>query len=141
MTGHGTKFGRNKEQAIAALLSNRNLAEAARAAGISLATLKRWMKLSEFEDAYRQARQEVVSAANARLQQSTGAAASVLLKIMADPLAPPALRMRAAQWLLEYGPKSLALEEMAKRVQTEAAGNPPATPIQVLVLTPQEDEA
>jgi hypothetical protein len=35
MTGHGTKFGRKQEQAIAALLTQRNLDEAAKVAGIS----------------------------------------------------------------------------------------------------------
>ena len=45
MTGHGAKFGRKKEQAIAALLSHRTVEEAAKAAGISPATLKRWMQL------------------------------------------------------------------------------------------------
>ena len=32
MTGHGAKFGRKKEEAIAALLTQRNVEEAARAA-------------------------------------------------------------------------------------------------------------
>jgi hypothetical protein len=125
MTGHGTKFGRKMEQAIAALLSNRNLAEASRAAGVSIATLKRWMKLPEFDVAYLEARRDVVSATNARLQQSAGAAASVLLKLMADPLTPPSIRARTAQCVLESATKSLALEDMAKRVQTEAVGLSP----------------
>jgi hypothetical protein len=34
MTRHGSKFGRKKEDAIAALLSQRNVEEAARVAGI-----------------------------------------------------------------------------------------------------------
>jgi len=41
MTGYGTKFGRKKEEAIAALLSHRNLEEAARAVGIAPNTLLR----------------------------------------------------------------------------------------------------
>ena len=42
MTGHGNKFGRKKEEAITALLTQRNVEEAARTAGISAATLVRW---------------------------------------------------------------------------------------------------
>ena len=38
-TGHGSKFGRKKEEAIAALLTQRNVEEAARAAGIGTRTL------------------------------------------------------------------------------------------------------
>ena len=76
MLGHGTKFGQKKEQAIAALLSHRNVEETAKAAGISAATLKRWMPLPEFKAAYLQGRREVVFQTNARMQQNSGAAAS-----------------------------------------------------------------
>jgi len=41
MAGHGDKFGRKKEEAIAALLSQRSIEEAARTAGISTRTLMR----------------------------------------------------------------------------------------------------
>ena len=60
MIGHGSKFGRNKEQAIAALLLHRSFEEAAKAAGISTATLKRWKQLPEFKAAYLEARKELV---------------------------------------------------------------------------------
>jgi len=52
MIGHGTKFGRTKEDAIAALLIHRNLEDAARAVGISPKALLSWMKNPEFEAAY-----------------------------------------------------------------------------------------
>ena len=52
MTGHGAKFGRKKEEAVAALLVQRNLEDAARAIGISPKTLLRWMKEPEFDVAY-----------------------------------------------------------------------------------------
>ena len=35
MTGHGSKFGRKKEEAIAALLTQRNIEEAARSIGVA----------------------------------------------------------------------------------------------------------
>jgi hypothetical protein len=56
MIGHGAKFGRKKEQAIAALLTETNAKEAARAIGIGSATLLRWLKEPEFDAAYREAR-------------------------------------------------------------------------------------
>jgi transposase-like protein len=74
MKGHGSKFGQKKEAAIAALLAERNHAEAARAVGINLSTLKRWMRLPEFIEEYRRARWEVVEQAYARVQQNTPAA-------------------------------------------------------------------
>lgn len=55
MKGHGSKFGRKKEAAIAALLVEKNQAEAARVVGIDLSTLKRWLRLPEFIEEYRRA--------------------------------------------------------------------------------------
>ena len=86
-----------------------NLEESAKAAGISAATLKRWMQLPKFKAAYLQARREVVFQTNARLQQNSGAAASVLFKLMADPATPPSIRARTAQCILECVNKSLDL--------------------------------
>ena len=96
MKGHGNKFGRKKEAAIAALLSEKNQAEAARVAGIDLSTLKRWLRLPEFIKEYRRARWEVVEQSYARIQQNTPAAASVLLKLMVDPATPASGSIRAA---------------------------------------------
>ncbi len=48
MTGHGAKFGRKKEEAIVALLTQRNVEEAARAVGISTRTLLRWLQVPDF---------------------------------------------------------------------------------------------
>ena len=78
MAGHGEKFGRKKEDAIAALLSQRNIDEAAKAAGIGTRTLIRWMKNPEFDSAYRRARRAAFGQSVARLQQGTPAAATTL---------------------------------------------------------------
>ena len=91
------------------------------------------MQLPEFKAAYLQARREVVSLTNARLQQNSGAAASVLLKLMADASTPASVRARAAQSILELANKSLALEDTEKRVLTDAAGNPAGTAVPLTV--------
>jgi len=54
------------------------------------------LRLPEFVKEYRRARWEVVEQAYARVQQNTPAAASVLLKLMADPATPASGRIRAA---------------------------------------------
>ncbi|HEX4231262.1 MAG TPA: hypothetical protein VHZ07_21495 [Bryobacteraceae bacterium] len=92
MTGHGAKFGRKKEEAIAALLTQRNVEGAARAAGIATQTLVRWMRVPEFQTAYRQARREAFGQSIARLQQASSAALSTLLKVMIDQGSPPSTR-------------------------------------------------
>lgn len=86
MKGHGTKFSHKMEEAVAALLTQRNLEEAARTVGVSVATLIRWQKLPEFNAAYREARRAAFGQAVARLQQGTSAAATTLLKTLMTPL-------------------------------------------------------
>jgi hypothetical protein len=56
MTGHGSKFPRKMHEAVIALLTARNLEEAAKMSGVSAKTLQRWQKLPEFEKALRNAR-------------------------------------------------------------------------------------
>lgn len=117
MTGHGAKFGRKMEQAIVALLSQRNVEEAARTAGIGTKTLMRWMQVPEFKEAYQQARREVYLQAIARLQQNAGAAASTLLKIMVDTETPAASRVRAAISVFEHAANGFEAEDLQVRVQ------------------------
>ena len=76
MVGHGAKFGRKKEDAIAALLSQRSIEDAAKVAKIGSNTLLRWLKEPDFKAAYLQARRAGVHQAVARMQQATGAAST-----------------------------------------------------------------
>jgi transposase-like protein len=116
MTGHGSKFGRKQEEAIAALLTQRNVEEAARTTGVAPKTLLRWMKVPEFQAAYRQARRDAFGQSIARLQQATSAAATTLLKIMVDPAAPASCRLRAADSVLGHAAKSIEIEDIEARV-------------------------
>jgi hypothetical protein len=52
MKGHGTQFDRKKDDAIAALLTQRNIEEAAKSVGIVANTLGSWMEVPEFQKAY-----------------------------------------------------------------------------------------
>ena len=116
MKGHGAKFGRKKEEAVAALLTHRSIDEAARAIGINPNTLLRWMKEPEFQTAYREARRAAFGQATARLQQATGAAVSTLLKIMVDTNAPPSTRVRAADSVLDHAKQAIEIEDVEVRV-------------------------
>jgi hypothetical protein len=116
MIGHGAKFSRKMEEAVAALLSQKNHEEAARVVGIGIATLLRWQKLPEFQAAYRQARRDAFSQSVARLQQASGAAASTLLKIMVDQNTPASTRVRAAECVMNHSMKAIELEDIEARV-------------------------
>jgi hypothetical protein len=116
MKGHGSKFGRKKEQAISALLTQRNIEEAAKAVGIAPNTLLSWMKDREFDAAYRQARRAAFGQSIARLQQASGAAASLLTKVIVDAGAPYPTRVRAAEIVLDKAARAIELEDLEARV-------------------------
>jgi transposase-like protein len=104
------------EEAIAALLTQRSVEDAARAVGIATRTLLRWLKQPEFKAAYRQARREAFSQSIARLQQASGAAVSTLLKVMVDANTPASTRVRAADSILNHGASGIELEDIEVRL-------------------------
>jgi hypothetical protein len=116
MKGHGAKFGRKMEEAVAALLTHRNHEEAAKAVGIGTATLLRWQKQPEFEAAYREAKRESYKQSIARMHHMTSAAVSTLGKIMVDPAVPPSTRVRAADSILDHAAKAIEIEDIDSRV-------------------------
>src|SRR5256885_1598377 len=103
MTGHGAKFSRKMGAAVTALLTQRNHEEAARSVGIGTATLLRWQKEPEFQQAFRAARRAAHGQAIARLQQATSAAVSTLLKVMVDANTPASTKVRSADSVLCSG--------------------------------------
>jgi transposase-like protein len=116
MKGHGSKFGRKKEEAIAALLSQRTVEDAARSINVSPTTLLRWMKEPEFEAAYREAKRAAYGQSIARMHHLTSAAVSTLGKVMLDPGTPPATRVRAADSILNHTTKAIEIEDIEGRV-------------------------
>jgi hypothetical protein len=125
MTGHGEKFGRKMEAAIAAPLTRSSIEDAARAAGVGEKTRRRWMREPQFQARYLQARREGVSQAIARLQQHTGVAGTILLKLMTDPNVPAAVRLRAAESVIAHAIKGIEVEDMETRIAAlEEAGSP-----------------
>jgi hypothetical protein len=116
MAARSSILGRKQEDAIAALLTQRNVEEAARAAGIGVRTLLRWLKLPAFQAAYRQARRAAFGQAVARLQQGTSAAATTLLKTLIDPGTPASVKVRATEAIFNHAAKAIELEDIEARV-------------------------
>jgi DNA-binding MurR/RpiR family transcriptional regulator len=116
LKGHGTKFGRKKEEAVIALLTQRNVEDAAKAVGISTATLVRWMRTLEFDTAFRAAKRAAYGQAVARLHQGTSAAATTLLKTLIDPATPASVKVRAAEAIFNHAAKAIEIEEIEARV-------------------------
>jgi hypothetical protein len=116
VTGHGAKFGRKQEEAIAALLTHRTVEEAATAIKVATKTLLRWKQVPDFAAAYRQARRDAFRQCIARLQYGSTAAASTLLKIRVDVNAPASCRLRAADSVIAHTLKAIELEDIEARV-------------------------
>ena len=92
------KLARKKEEVILALLSQRNVDEAARVAKVVPRTVYRWMKDPDFDRAYREAKRAAYSQGIARLHQMTSAAVSTLGKVMVDANTPASTKVRAADF-------------------------------------------
>jgi hypothetical protein len=111
-----SKLGRKKEAAILALLSARSVEDAARTAKVPARTLYRWMNEPDFDLAFRKAKRIAFGQSLARLQQSSGAATSTMLKIMVDPGTPASTRLRAADCVYTHAKQGIEIEDIEARL-------------------------
>jgi hypothetical protein len=116
MSGNVAHLSNKQEEAILALLTNRNVEEAARAVKITPRTLYRWLNEPTFDKAYRKARREAFGQGTARLQQAAGAAVSTVLRVMLDQNAPASTKLRAADLVLSHGARAIEIEDIEARV-------------------------
>jgi hypothetical protein len=106
----------NRQQLITALLQQPSLEKAAQSAGMSAVTAWRITKTLAFQEEYKRARRDAFGQAMARLQQASSVAVSTLLTVMTDPGNPFAVRVRAAECVLQHATDSFASEELAARL-------------------------
>jgi precorrin-4 methylase len=116
MSGHGAKFPHKKEAAAAALLTQRTVEDAAQSVGIGAATLRRWQKEPEFQAIYRAAKWAAYSQSVGRMHQMSTAAVSTLGKVMVDPSTPAAVKVRAADSILNHTVKAIETENLEARL-------------------------
>jgi hypothetical protein len=121
--GHGQKFNRKKEQAVAPLLTQPNIDLAARSVGISPNTLLNWMKVPEFDAAYRAAKRASYGQAIARLQQAMPLAVQTMLKVLVDPNTPASVRVRAAEVIANHSHKAIEEDVEARVAALEEAAS------------------
>jgi hypothetical protein len=116
MAGNVRNLKPKQEEAIIALMSHQGIEDTARAIKIAPRTLYRWLKELDFKAAYLQARRDNYEQGMARLQKNTGAAISILFKVMADPATPPAVKVRAVECVLNHSAKAIEIEDIDARV-------------------------
>lgn len=115
--GHGEKRSRKEDAALVALISEPTLREAANKAGISEATLWRWLQDPEFQEKYRTARRQAVSQSITQLQKISSEAVETLREVMNSKETPPASRVTAARAVLEMSIKAVEVEDLAVRIE------------------------
>ena len=116
MTAGSTGRRPNREDAaLAALLSERTIAEAATKAGIGESTLLRWLADPSFKSRYRAARGAVVESAIGRLQQGVTDAVDTLTRNLTCGI--PASEIAAAKAMIDYSIKAVELVDLAERVE------------------------
>ena len=116
------KISSKHERAVAALISEKNIQDAAKHAGINVRTLRRWSVLDEFQKVYREARRQLVQQASARVQGAMGEAVETLKAVMKDKGAPASARVSAARAIIDTGLKASEIEDLTVRVEAlEAA--------------------
>jgi hypothetical protein len=112
--GHGAKRVRKQEAAVAALLSEPSIEQAATVVGISSRTLKRWLADPAFRALYKQARQQVMDRATAGLLALCNRATEALGRNL--NCGHPAVEVRAAVAILEQAIRTIELTDLAERV-------------------------
>jgi DNA-binding MurR/RpiR family transcriptional regulator len=117
MTQAREKLEAKQETALAALLAHPTVADAAKAAKVSQATLWRYMRDPKFSARYAEARADVTKHLIMRLQSDSSKAAKVLIDIAEDEAAPASARVSAARTIIEGAIKGAELHDLMARVE------------------------
>lgn len=117
MAEHTQNLTRPQERAILALLCERDVPGAAKAANVGERTLYRWLAEDEiFKAAYIAARRSAVQQGISRLQQSMTTAVDTLEEVAKDTTAPASARVRAARSIADLALKAVEIEDILMRI-------------------------
>ena len=112
------KISPQQQRAIAALLSSRNVADAAKQANVGERTLFRWLDDPTFKAHLASAEGNLIDVATRRLLQYQDAAITVVATIMADQRHPAGVRLRAATAVIDYMLRLRELRNVEQRLTT-----------------------
>ncbi len=127
------KFPPKAEKVLVALLHHGAVRAAAKEAGVSEATVFRYLQDAEFQRRYRAARADVVDAAVALMQRLCSNAVTTLGTVMHDNKAPASARVSAAKTILEQSMSGVELTQLRQEIEeikgmlAEREGKPVAT--------------
>ena len=109
LTGKQTK-------ALEALLDGANIQDAASAAGVNRKTVARWLQEPAYWKLYQVNHRRGLELAARRLTGKLDMAVDMVSSVMEDDEAPPSVRLRAAQQVIEGSLKLLEVSDFAERL-------------------------
>ena len=104
-----------QHSALPAIAVARSVAQAARDSGVAERTLRRWLSDPDFRKELNRARQESYDLAREQLQAILPRAISVITEL-AEESPDPALRLRAARYLMTYSNRIHEIERLQSRI-------------------------
>jgi phage terminase small subunit len=107
-----------QRKAIETLLTNGDVAEAARAAGVSRNTVYQWFKKPEFTEAMKTSTSQALDDLSRSLLTLGEIAISTLKKAMEDDLTPTSTKVRAADVVFSRLMQFRELVSMEERIRT-----------------------
>jgi DNA-binding MurR/RpiR family transcriptional regulator len=105
-----------QQRAIESLLREPTVQAAAEAAGVSKATIFRWLACPGFSAAYREARGRLLESTLTALQAASTDAVTCLREVINDKAAQVSARVSAAKTVLELGLKAREALEVEERL-------------------------
>ena len=106
-----------QEQCVIALLNEPTVAAAAKSVGVTDRTVYRWMDEPAFSRVYRKARRQGFSQAIGMAQKYAPHAVQCLMKLIADPACPHAVKATSSGMLLKFSRESIELDDLVERVE------------------------
>jgi transposase-like protein len=117
MSDETNQLSPKQQTGIEALLTTQTIGEAAKKAGVSPATMHRWLKTDIFKDAYRSSKAEVVYHSITQLQIATTKAAQQLIEISKNKAVSAQTQVTACKAILDYGLKAIDKEIIIARLE------------------------
>ena len=110
------KLTAKQVKGLEALLDGANIQDAAAAAGVNRKTLGRWLTEPLFWKTYQLNSRHALELAARRLTGKLDMAVDMLASVMEDDEAPPGVRLRAAQQVIEGSLKLLDVTDIQERL-------------------------
>lgn len=114
---NAAELNAQQQKALSALLNNNTVPDAAKACGMSEATLFRFLRDEPFKVYYRQARAEIVDHAITQLQRDCATASKTLREVCESQDAPASSRVAAARAILDGAVKAVELQDLTARIE------------------------